>query len=84
MSAPAPSGEHGCIFMDYPAGNGWFDNEDDIYETDREAGTNPHFTFAPGTPFELVGILFAESGTVSLTIVDPDSFSSGRFGAWDA
>lgn len=84
LGGPVPSGEHGFVFLDEPAGKVWFDNEDGLYETDREAGTNPHFTFTPGDSFELAGALVADSGTTSITLVDTASFSSGRFGAWDA
>lgn len=77
------SGEAVRVFINHVLGYMWFDNDDDHYAADREAGTNPHLVFTPGTELWPAFVAYAEPGTpVSATLVP--GYSDGSFEAWDS
>lgn len=87
-NVPITSGDPAYIYIKQDIGGGlgggWFDNDSQTTAADREAGTNPHFTFPTGSEF-VVGLpcyspdeVTAISGTL-----DP-TYSSGSFAAWNS
>jgi hypothetical protein len=78
------SGDAVRVFVDFDAGEGWFDNDTDSFQADREAGTNPHFTFTPNTALYGAGALIADSPSDASSLALDPTYSSGRFSAWDA
>jgi hypothetical protein len=75
------SGDDVFVYYDKPTGKGWADNQFDLTASDREAGTNPTFTCAPGTDlYAAYGLYCAVGGNPPSVTVDA-SYSSGSFAA---
>lgn len=84
ISLPFASGEDGFGYVDQASGKGWFDNESDSTAADREAGTNPHFTFPPGTSLVLAFDAYSADGITPTSITLDPTYTSGTFAAWDS
>lgn len=77
-------GEAFHVYIDRAAGKCWLDNDANSTAADREAGTNPTFTFTPGMALVFgVGIYSNDAATLAKVTLDP-THSSGRFAALGA
>lgn len=83
LGVPVPSGERAFAYVDFDLGMVWLDNGSDTYAADREAGINPHDTFAPGTPLYFACNVCAVQNDAFTSAVTADpTYASGSFAAW--
>lgn len=81
VGQPFTSGSTVKVFVNFDLGMLWFDNGSNSTAVDREAGTNPHFTFPPNTHLTPYSELHATSAPNTSSITLNPTITNGTYTA---